>query len=337
MISLIDILIEGGWASKLTQNTKLTPNIVKQCVILYEKFISDFNKHLKSKNMQEVQAGKPVGSSAYYKVDDADKEYGDVDMLFHIPRIDGTTDNKNKTIYADEIVEFLKGNSEIQTENGRNLIFKLQDNNYAQIDLVNAYIEDKDWAAGRMTPERGVKGAIGGYLYSALAELLNLSISTQGVQVKTKGGSPVKFTTGKVDSIDTITRDIKNFGIDVSKYYYKLITGKNPKDMVVSPILTKTPGVDPEAVKNEDIARVVKGIGETLKANDILGKGPLSSIESYQDYANKISNIYTSKMEKAINDTKFDKAEGPEGIRKAKEAKDKLSTGLKQVLQYLKS
>ena len=72
--------------------------------------------------MQEVQVGKPVGSSAYYKVDDPDKEYGDIDILFYIPKLENTTDNKNKSIYADEIVEFLKGNSDIQTENGRNLI-----------------------------------------------------------------------------------------------------------------------------------------------------------------------------------------------------------------------
>jgi hypothetical protein len=336
MIKLIDILFEGGWSSKLTQDTKLTPPVVEECLKLYEKFIKDFNRYLATKKLPQVEAGKPVGSSAYYKKDSPDKEYGDVDMLFYIPRLEGTTDNKNKSIYAQEIKEFLSGNSEVQTDNGTNLIFKLKNGGYAQIDLVNAYSENKDWAVGRMTPERGVKGAIGGYLYSALAEILHLSMSTQGVQIKIKDNQPVKFTSGKVDKTDTVSRDIKNFGVDICKYYYKIITGKDPSKMKISKTLQKTPGINPKEVKNQDLAQVVKGIAETLDQNNLLGKGSLSDIKSSQDLINKISSVYTNKMKDAINDPKFDKAEGSEGIRKAKEAKEKLTLGLKQILQYLK-
>lgn len=337
MISLLDILIEGGWESKLTQNTKLTPAVVKECVELFEKFIKNFNEHLRSKNMQEVEAGRPVGSSTYYKVDKPEKEYGDVDMLFYIPRIEGTTDYSNQSIYAKEILSYLKGKKDIQSENGKNLIFKLKNGNYAQIDLINAYIENKEWAAGRYTPERGTKGAIGGYMYSALSEVLNFSMNTHGVQMKIKNGAPVKFaTTQKPDKLETITKNINNFGVDVCKYYYKLITNKDDKKMIISPNLKKHPGVDPENVKNEDIVNVVKGIGETLQSNKLFGKGALSHIDSYEDYINKIANSYATKMKKGIESTKFDKAEGPEGVRKAKEAKEKLTAGLKQMLQYLK-
>jgi len=339
MIKLINLLIEGGWSSQLTQNTRLTPSVVEECVYLYQKFVDDFNSYLKSKNLPEVQAGKPVGSSAYFKKDIQDypdKEYGDVDMMFYIPKIEGASDNKNKSIYSKEILEYLKDNQNVQSENGTNLIFKLKDGGYAQIDLVNAYYENKDWAAARMTPERGIKGAIGGYLYSSLADILNLSISANGVQVKLKNNSPVKFTSGKVDKIDTVTRDISNLGMDICKYYYKIITNKSPETMKISPSLRKTPGINPEDVKNIDIANTVKGIGDTLELNGLFGQGSLSNIDSTNDFINKIAKVYYDKMNDAINAPKFDKAEGPEGQRKAEDAKNKLTAGLKQTLQYLK-
>jgi hypothetical protein len=339
MIKLIQLLIEGGWSSKLTQDTRLTPAVVEECVYLYDKFVKDFNKYLVSKGLAEVQAGKPVGSSAYFKKDlqdNPDKEYGDVDMMFYIPKIEGASDNKNKSIYSKEILEYLKDNQNVQSENGTNLIFKLKDGGYAQIDLVNAYYENKDWAAARMTPERGIKGAIGGYLYSSLADILNLSISANGVQIKLKNNSPVKFTSGKVDKIDTVTRDISNLGVDICKYYYKIITNKDPETMKISQSLKKTPGINPEDVKNLDIANTVKGIGDTLELNGLFGKGSLSDIDSASDFINKVAKVYYDKMNDAINAPKFDKAEGPEGQRKAEDAKAKLTAGLKQTLQYLK-
>lgn len=337
MIKLLDILLEGGWESKLTQDTKLTPEVVAECVELFKKFVKGFNEHLRAKNMQEVEAGRPVGSSTYYKVDDPEKEYGDVDMLFYIPRIPDTTDNANISMYAKQIVEYLSGKNDAQSENGRNLIFKLKNGGYAQIDLINAYIENKDWAAGRYTPERGTKGAIGGYLYSALGDVLNFSLNTHGVQMKIKNGVPSKFaTTQKPDKLETISRDIQNFGLDVCKYYYELVTGKSSDGMRVSPTLKKHPGINPEDVKNENIANVVKGIGETLEANKLFGRVALSQVTSYEDFINKVATSYTTKMKKGIESSKFDKAEGPEGERKAKETKEKLTRGLKQVLQYLK-
>ena len=339
MISLLSLLIEGGWASTLTQDTKLTPAVVKECMALYDKFVKQFNQFLKNKDLPEVEAGEPKGSAHYYQKDlkdNPEKEYGDVDMLFYIPRLDGTTDNNNRSIYQNAVKEFCEGREDIQTENGNFLIFKLANGGYAQIDLLIAYGENKDWAKGRMTPEHGLKGAIGGFMYSSLADLLNLSININGVQVKTKDGEPVKFRTIKGVDLKTISRDINNFGIDICKFYYSAITGKDPKTTKLSPTLKKHPGVDPEDMKNYDIAMMVKGIGETLELNGLFGKGSLSDISSYDDYINKIANVYREKMMGSIESSKFDKASGEEGQRKAKEAKDKLTAGLKQMLTYLK-
>lgn len=339
MISLISLLKEGGWASSLTQDTKLTPKVVEECVKLYQKFVREFNQFLKTKNLPEVEAGEPKGSSHYYQKDlkdNPEKEYGDVDMLFYVPRLEGTTDNKNKSIYQDAVKEFCEGRDDIQTENGNFLIFKLANGKYAQIDLLIAYGENKEWAKGRMTPERGLKGAIGGFMYGALGELLNLSININGVQVKTKDGEPVKFRTVKGVDLKTISRDISNFGVDICKFYYSVITGEDPKTMKISPTLKKHPGVDPEDMKNSDIAYMVKGIGETLELNGLFGKGALSDVSSYDSYINRIASVYKEKMMGGIESSKFEKASGEEGLRKAKEAKEKLTAGLKQMLTYLK-
>jgi hypothetical protein len=338
-MKLVSLLIEGGWASTLTQDTKLTPEVVRECVQLYKKFVSDFNQFLKSKGEPEIEEGDPIGSAYYYERDakeNPDKEYGDVDVLFYIPRIEGMTDNANKNKYKELIKQFLEGNSDVSTENGNFLIFKLKDGGYAQIDLVMAYSDSKEWAKGRMTPERGLKGAIGGTLYSSLAEVLDLSINISGVEAKVKDGVPVSFRRSKVDRIDTVSRDISKFGLDICRYYYKIVTGKDPKEMKVSPGLKKNPGMDPKDVKNQDIALMVKGIGETLEMNGLFGKANLSNIESYSDFINQVSQVYREKMIDSIESSKFEKASGAEGERKAKEAKEKLTKGMEQVLQYLK-
>lgn len=338
-MKLIDLLIEGGWASSLTQDTKLTPEVVRECVGLYDRFVSDFNRFLKSKDEPEVEAGEPIGSAHYYERDakeTPDKEYGDVDILFYIPRIEGITDNANKNKYKELIKEFLSSRDDIQTENGNFLIFKLADGGYAQIDLVMAYSDSKAWAKGRMTPERGLKGAIGGTLYSALAEVLDLSINISGVEAKVKDGMPVSFRRTKVDRTDTVSRDISNFGIDICRYYFKTLTGEDPKKMRISPSLKKNPGMDQQNVRNQDIALMVKGIGETLELNGLFGKGNLSDIDSYSDFINQVSQVYREKMITGIESSKFEKAASPEGIRKAKEAKEKLTKGMELVLQYLK-
>lgn len=339
MVKLFEILSEGGWASNLTQDTKLTPEVVKECVVLYDKFVKDFNKFLKTKDLPEVEAGEPKGSAHYYEKDlkdNPEKEYGDVDMLFYVPRLEGTTDNKNRSIYQNAVKEFCEGRDDIQTENGNFLIFKLANGKYAQIDLLIAYGENKEWAKGRMTPERGLKGAIGGFMYGALGEILNLSININGVQIKTKAGSPVKFGTVKDVELKTISRDISRFGIDICKFYYSNITGKDPKNMRISQSLQKTPGVNPEDMKNSDIAKMVKGIGDTLELNNLFGKKSLSNIDSKTDFINKVAKVYYDKMMGGIESSKYEKATGEEGQRKAQEAKDKLKAGLKQMLQYLK-
>jgi hypothetical protein len=330
------LLTEGGWASAKTQDTRLTPAIVEECIPLYKEFIDDFNKYISQFDLPPVEAGEPIGSSHYWKKDledTPDKEYGDIDMLFYIPRLEQYPESKNKSIYIDKIKSYLETRSDVETENGNFLIFQLPGNRWVQIDIVTAFNDSKDWAKGRMTPERGLKGAIGGFLYSAFADVFNFSINTNGIQVKEKDGMPVKFNVKKVDKLRTVSNNVKNFGEDVVKYYYSL-SGKDDEP-VMSKELQSTPGINPEDVKNSDIVKVVKGVGKTLEANDMFGNGALSHVSSYDDYIRQIVDIYKKKMIAGIESSKYDKAEGPEGIRKAKESKEKLKKGLDLIIQYL--
>jgi hypothetical protein len=61
----------------------------------------------------------------------------------------------------------------------------------------------------------------------------------------------------------------------------------------------------------------------------MFGNGALSHVSSYDDYIRQIVDIYKKKMIAGIESSKYDKAEGPEGIRKAKESKEKLKKGTK--------
>ena len=134
----------------------------------------------------------PVGSTYYYQrdlQDNPDKEYGDIDVHFFIPRLPDQTDAANAATYATAVKEFADSTPGISTDSGRNVIFKLG-NDHIQVDLVMAYYENKEWL-GALTPEHNIKGVIGSTVYSSLAELLNLSISTNGVQAKLRDGQPV--------------------------------------------------------------------------------------------------------------------------------------------------
>ena len=339
-MKLVQFLVEGGFASSLTQNTALTPKVVEECVGIYKKFVAEFNQYLDKKGMPSVKEGNPVGSSKYYKKDlqsNPTKEYGDVDMLFYIPRMEELSDNKNKTLYYKEIQTFTEGRDDVQSTGENFIIVKLKSGEYAQIDLVSAYWEDRDWIEGRMTPEYGTKGAVGGYMYSALAEVLNLTMgSHSGVQMKIKGGKPVKFTTPKPDDVLTVSRSVKTFGPDICRKYFEM-AGGDPKKMKLSDSMKKNPGVNPEDMKNSDIALAIKAIGDTLELNGLFGKGALSHLKSKEDYMEKIRSVYGEKMKKAIESSKFDKAyqAGEMGAKKADKAKETLRLGMEKALQYL--
>jgi hypothetical protein len=309
-------IVEGGYASTLTQGTKITPQVVAVAVDAVSKFIQHFNKFLKTKNLPPVQGGNPVGSTYYYKKDlqnNPTKEYGDIDVHFFIPRLPDQTDATNASTYATAVKEFADSTPGISTDSGRNVIFKIGAD-YIQVDLVMAYYENKEWL-NALTPEHNIKGVISSTIYSSLAEYLNLSISTHGVQAKLRDGLPVSFRQSKGTELVTVSKSPSHWALQTAMFIAKTKGIDNPE---ISDDLKQTPGTDINEIKLSNIANAVKGIGHTLELN---------GIDSYSNFISNIVRIYTDKITAAIGSSKFEK----DTTGKAKVDKQKLQKGLELV------
>ena len=298
-----EIILEGGWASVLTQNTTITPQLVQQCMkILTAQFIPTLNKFLESKGLSPTKISRPGGSATYYErdlVQQPDKEYGDVDVQFHIPRIEGTTNNANSKIYNDAIKEFCATTPDFSSDNGVNIILKVG-NDYVQIDLIMSYYENEAWTSA-LAPEWNLKGVLCNSLYSSLGEVLNLSIGGgHGVQAKFQNGTPVPFRTIKDVDLKTVTNNPKTWALDIVKFF-----GGTP-----SPLVKQYPGLIGGEVRVADMINSIKGILQSLGKEELIPK---------------VKEIYLGKINTAINSSKFGKAETPAAIEKAKHTKEMLA------------
>ena len=297
-------LAEGGWASTLTQGTVITPAVVQQCMkILTAQFIPSLNKFLETKGLAPTEISRPGGSATYYErdlVQQPDKEYGDVDVQFHIPRIEGTTNNINADTYKKAIKEFCDSNPNFSSDNGVNVILQLGDK-YVQVDLIMSYYENKEWTTA-LAPEWNLKGVLANSMYSAFGEVLNLSIGGgHGVQAKFQNGTLVPFRTVKDVELKTVTNNPKTWAIDIVKFF----GGKT-----ISPRLKQYPGVVGGEVRVSDMINSIRGVLESLDKPEL---------------AAKVKEIYLTKINAAINSSKYDKAETPHAIEKAKHTKEMLA------------
>ncbi|HET8688357.1 MAG TPA: hypothetical protein VFM18_17240 [Methanosarcina sp.] len=313
-----DVITEGGWANPITQNTKITPALVKQAVVILHHFTKELNKYLATKNIPPVELGAPCGSTTYYQRDlaqDPTREYGDIDVNFHIPRIEGMSNNANAKLITDSIKEFCDNSTDYQTANGTNVVFKIG-SDYIQIDFITSYYENKEWTKA-LAPEYRVKGVLTNSVYSSLGECLNLSIGGgHGVQAKFQDGHIVPFRTTKNVELKTITNNPKTWAIDIAKFF-------GCKKM--SKRLQAYPGMLDE-IRVADIINSIVGIAETLEMNDKLpGEFPTAS-----DLLKNVKGVYLAKIDKAIASTKFEKAETPAAIKKAEETKELLATKSRQ-------
>ena len=338
MITFKQYLTEGGWSKTITQGTKLGPAIAKSAIAVMPRFEKDFNAYLKKHNYSPIKIGKPVGSTAYHEKDltgNPDKEYGDIDIIFSIPRIDGMSESKNQSTYRKLVVDFINEKKpkyiyDDGEQNGQNVIVDA-DGKWVQVDLVAAFNDTEDWTTHRMTPEHNLKGAFLGFLYASLAEVLNVSINTSGVQAKHIGDELVPYKKIKVDRVETITVDIGQFGLDLFNYLYnRSHEGKNkPK---ISAKLKSTPGMNRSKIAFADLAKVVEGLADSFEMNDMYGKGDLKHVANRKEFISKIKTAYEGRAEEAASATKFDKATTPEAKKRAEDTKTMLRTKTAELL-----
>lgn len=334
-----EFLLEGGWSNTVTQGVRLTPKIAKEAISILARFEKDFNLFLKKKDLPPISIGKPVGSSTYIDLDiltNPSKEYGDIDVILSIPRIEGMIESKNNSIYSKAIQEFVSSSNlpylfKDNSNMGNNIIVKVNDD-WVQVDLVKSFSDIVDWVQHRMTPQHNLKGALLGYLYSSLASVLNLSIGSSGVQAKEKDGTFIAFKNLKADKVDTLTTDIGNFGVDILKGFAKRHKVSN---LEISKLLKQNPGMNRSNIQVKDLVNVIKGLGKSFELNSMFGAVELKHIKNYEDYMSKIKSVYEKKTTEAASASKFNKAETEEAKKRAQETKDILLNKSKEILALL--
>ena len=304
-----EFISEGGWASTATQNTVITPQLVANAMkILQGSFIPSLNQFLKSKGMAPTKISRPGGSATYYERDLAQnptKEYGDVDVQFHIPRIEGMGNSANEATYRNAVKEFCDSSQDFSTENGTNVIMQIG-KEFVQVDLIMSFYENEEWTKA-LAPEWNLKGVLCNSLYSSLGEVLSLSMGGgHGIQGKFQNDKLVPFRMNKDVVVKTITNDPHNWAVDVAKF----LGCKS-----LSPSLKQNPGMKDE-IRVADIIASIKGIAESMEGS---GLGSASGL------IQRVKEIYLGKIDKAINSSKYDKAETPAAIQKAKYTKETLA------------
>ena len=327
-------IAEGGWASAATQNTVITPAIIVEVVAGLNEFAKEYNTwQAQSELGLEIRMGKPKGSGTYYERDlkqDPTREYGDIDIECFIHSRPGASSAQLITQYKNAIAEFTRHNRDFASDNGTNIIMTTSAGP-AQVDLIYTFNEHADWSRA-LSPEYRVKGVISTSLTSALAEVLNFSFSSQGVQVKTRAGRPVSFRQSKDTELTTVTTNPDSWARDMFQYYYTLANGQPYADRLLD--LDQHPGLKDEQ-RLADIVHSIRSLATELERNNLLGNGALDHVADAQTLLTQVSKIYAQKLEAVISSSKFDKAATPAAEEKAKKTKLMLAKYRNEVTKLL--
>ena len=319
-----EFIIEGGWDTTVTQGTVITPSVVKKTLAVLQGFIEGFNQYLAQHGLDRVEIGRPTGSSAYHDVDTEDKIYGDIDLQMIGPEDDTRTLNQYAAYWnglAQQYIQEKKPKS-VHPEESKpgHPIVQIGNDQYVQIDFMWHKPSISNWAATRVTPERGIKGLLTGNMYSVLGELMNMSIQHAGVQYKVSNGQHVPFSKQKDTELVTVTTSPTTFILDTLKH---LAAKKNIANPVVDPLLKANQGVDISDVKIATLVKGVVGFARSMEANGL--------IQSSDEFIDRFINRYTEKAETDINSAKRNKAETPQAIARANSDREKVQKGLELV------
>lgn len=335
-----DVINEGGWDTTHTQGTVITPPVVRAALSTMQQFTADFNEFLKSQGAHgPVKLGRPTGSTAHHAADAADpatqeKVYGDIDLQMVGPDLGVDTQTKYTNYWNGMVNQWLstaKPDYVHSMESIGHPIIAVGADAFVQVDLMWHSADIADWGASRVTPERGVKGLLHGNMFSVLGQLLDMSIQHAGVQLKTLNGQHVPFSKQKDTRIETISKDPRNFIINIFQYEYQAITGQDPKGAKIDPLLAQNPGNDPETPKIERLVRGIQGLARSFEANGLFGQGDLAQYGNASDFMTRFEARYEEKALIEIASAKRDKASTPQAIARAEDDKKKIMQGLKYV------
>jgi len=316
-------LREGGLKlspEKRDMLAQLTPAVVNTAVEIYTDLLDQWNLYLESAGEKPVRAMRPVGSVSYYQQDmsqTSDVSYGDIDYLVAFPsdfegeEFDRRRDDRRVTSkYENLFVRFLNERSPNTVDIAETLrgstplmvMLKLPNGQLVQVDTVVTFPRYSGWMEGRYTPEHGIKGYTIGNLYKALGDYLVMSISTEGVIVRSKMGQrvPSRFSRSKGVETENISTTIQTFLRDIAKY----VIGSEEIDE--DPLLVSNPGVDPKNVTISGLASGIKGLAMTLGNHDVYSPDEmLRTILS--NYESGLRKNVESKRSRFIDDEAYQK------------------------------
>ena len=316
------IITEGGLKIGAEERHELTPDIAFRAIDLYVSLIEEWNSFLERAGHDLVVPVRPVGSVSYYKQDlavNSDTTYGDVDYLvaFPLEGEDFQTESERRQAERDTnrkyeklFIEFLNSERPLTVDVEKTLygrtplmvIMKLPDQKLVQVDTVVTFPRYSDWMRGRYTPEHGLKGYTIGNLYKALGDHLVMSISTEGVIVRSLGEErvPSRFSRRKGVQTSNISTNIKEFLRDIAKY----IIGKD--EIQEDHLLSENPGVDPENVSIAGLARGIRGLANTLDSYGVYEKiDMLNSIKAF--YGDGLRKNVESKKSRGLDEASYEK------------------------------
>lgn len=335
-MKISEIILEGGWDTKATQSTVITPSTVKTALPKIEKLVAGFNRWLDSRDVPAIKMGAPTGSSAYHDVDPEDKIYGDIDLQIVVPETEETQEKTTSQIqgyWYKLLDEYIKSADldyiHPDSEPGHPIV-SIGADKWVQVDLMPHPERLEKWGRYRVTPERGMKGLLMGNMFSVLGELLTMSIQHAGVQFKVRDKVKLPYARTRKDyELVTLSTDIENFVRDIFDHEADL---QGIKDAKIDPMLAKHPGSSTDDVKIANMVNAVKGLARSFELNDMYGKGDLQQFSSAEDFISAFKQLYTQKAEKDITAAKRDKAETPEARARAESDRQKVAQGLKTVL-----
>lgn len=341
IISSFDEFInEGGWSSVKTQETKLTPKVLKAVDAQIKEFDTAFQKHMKSVGLPPLKFIRAIGSGTWYEEDlinQPDKVYGDIDYLVSYPLLQveepGSRKDEIESIktYNAELFRFLeKANlSYIDTEETYNMsnlssvkilfIVDLDgETAYVQADMVITHPPYEEWALDRYTPIRDVKGFVIGKMYASLANKLGLSIQDRGVRGKFKGD--VLAPWGKRAGVEekVISLNFNSFLHDIAVFFFKYLQKEG--DMKPSKGLEKYKGVNVKGLNMPKMVESIRGLADTLEDNGLFGD--VLNYKDADDFMKAVAVEYRRMMMITYNASKFNKAESPAAIATVKKIRN---------------
>lgn len=342
----------GGWATEKTQETVITPEVIKEVVEITEKLSKEFNGHLKELNLPSLYFLSPVGSGTWWEDDlknNPEKTYGDVDFMVAYPTLTLTDKGERSDeiatvkMYNKELLMWLDSEKfpnvdleesrKMSTDSSIKLLYEIKLKSgrpaFIQVDFIVTHKEYSKWALFRMTPMKNVKGFVIGKLYTALGDALDLSIQVRGVRAKFDGDIMKPYSIRKNVEDRELTSNPDTFVLDIAKFFWE--QSKTDKPFQNLPI-HKWRGMG--SVPNfEKFCEAIILLGETLSQ---LGEfGATIKYKNNREFLQSVYSNYEKGMMIAYNSPKFKKAKSKNAIEMMNKTRNLIKKYLSQSKKIL--